>query len=130
MVASVLCLSVVSRRESLLANSFPKTHRLLKSDDFDRVFAARRSRADDRLVVYVLPNSLDYARLGLVVSRKVGGAVVRNRWKRLLREAFRLTQHDLPAVDIVCLPRAKAKPTLAGLQESLAKLTRPRPRKK
>ncbi|WP_197528500.1 ribonuclease P protein component [Aeoliella mucimassa] len=113
-----------------MAHTFPKTHRLLQKDDFDRVFAVRRSRADERLVVYVAPNECKHPRLGLVVSRKVGNAVARNRWKRLLREAFRLTQHELPNVDLVCLPRAKAVPTLEELQQSLAKLTSRRPPKR
>jgi ribonuclease P protein component len=104
-------------------HSFPKSHRLLASADFDRVFAARKSRGDKRLVVYLLPNGLGHPRLGLVVSRKVGGAVVRNRWKRLLREAFRLNQQDLPAMDIVCLPRPAHTPTLESLAESLVALT-------
>lgn len=106
-----------------MSNNFPKTHRLLSSEDFDRVFAARKSRSDKRLVVYLLPNGLGHPRLGLVVSRKVGGAVVRNRWKRLLREAFRLNQHELPPLDIVCLPRPKHTPTLESLSESLHTLT-------
>lgn len=109
---------------------FPKSHRLLSGPEFDRVFAARRSRADKRLVIYQLKNGLSHPRLGLVVSRKVGNAVVRNRWKRLLREAFRLVQHDLPSVDIVCLPRAGQKPTLDTLKESLAVLTQQRPAKR
>lgn len=107
---------------------FPKSHRLLKPEEFDRVFAGKRSRADRRLVVYVAPNECGHPRLGLVVSRKVGNSVVRGRWKRLLREAFRLAQHELPAADIVCLPRPQHTPTLEGLTESLAQLTRPKHR--
>jgi len=50
-------------------------------------------------------------RLGLVVSKKVGGAVQRNRARRLLREAYRLHQHDLEAVvDLVLV----ARPSIAG----------------
>jgi CIC family chloride channel protein len=48
------------------------------------------------LRIHGLPNDLGHPRLGLAVSRRVGNAVVRNRNKRMLREAFRLSQHDLP----------------------------------
>jgi len=111
-----------------MPHPFPKSHRLLSKPDFDRVFAARRSKADARLVVYASENELGHARLGLVVSRKVGNAVVRNRWKRLLREAFRLVQHDLPPVDLVCLPRPACKPDLESLSLSLRKLSHPKKR--
>ena len=53
----------------------------------------------------------------------MGGAVVRNRWKRLLREAFRLRRDRLPAgVDLVVIPRRPTVPTLPQLLESLPRL--------
>jgi len=108
--------------------TLPKSLRLQRASQFDRVFAARRSRADRHLVVYAAANGLPHPRLGLVVSRKGGGAVVRNRWKRRLREAFRLAQHELPAVDLVCLPRSPQPPELERLIASLRRLTQTRGR--
>jgi ribonuclease P protein component len=104
-------------------NRFPKPSRLLKSDEFDRVFAQKCSASDARIIIYVAANDVEQPRIGLVVSRKIGNAVVRNRWKRLLREAFRLTKGDLPAgVDLVVLPKPAAEPELERLQASLVQL--------
>jgi ribonuclease P protein component len=99
---------------------FPRSRRLLKTAEFDRVFNRRRSHADGMLVLYACENGLDHARLGLVVSRKAGNSVLRARWKRCLREAFRLSQHELPTgLDLVVLPRPNATPTMPRVCESL-----------
>jgi ribonuclease P protein component len=75
------------------------------------------------LVLYACENGLGHARLGLVVSRKVGSAPVRARWKRCLREAFRLSQLELPTgLDLVILPRPAAAPTMPRVRESLRSL--------
>jgi len=105
--------------------SFPKSHRLLTREQFDRVFAQKCSAADAHLIVYAAANELGHPRLGLVVSRKIGNAVVRNRWKRLLREAFRLSRDDLPSsTDYIVLPRRGADPESAALQRSLVHVAR------
>jgi ribonuclease P protein component len=102
---------------------FPKSRRLLKTTEFDRVFERRRSQGDGVLVLYACENGLDYSRLGAVVSRKVGGAVLRGRWKRRMREAFRLSQQELPpGLDLVALPRPGAVPTLPRVRQSLCDL--------
>jgi len=102
---------------------FPARVRLRKRADFARVYLRRCSVSDPLLLIFVDSNDLGHPRIGLSVSRKVGGAVLRNRWKRLLREAFRLSQSQLPAgIDIIAIPRATAEPALEPLQESLVRL--------
>jgi ribonuclease P protein component len=103
---------------------FPPRCRLKTPAQFQAVYGRKRSASDDRLIVYACENGLPHARLGVSVSRKVGGAVVRNRYKRLFREAFRLTRHDLPTgVDLILIPRPQSEPpTLDRLRASLVKL--------
>ena len=106
------------------SNRFPRQLRLA-GRDFRRVFAAKNSAADQFLVVYGVPNGLTFARLGLTVSRKFGPAHQRNRWKRLIREAFRCHRQHLPAGwDYVVLPRPQQQPKLAEVVSSLKDLTR------
>ena len=76
----------------------------------------------DSLLIYGAANGLGYPRLGMTASRRFGGAVARNRWKRLVREAFRLSQHDLPALDLVCIPRGHSEPELNQLLAELPAL--------
>lgn len=102
--------------------SFNKEQRLLSRDDFDRVYQNDYFAADDVLVIRACRGST-CSRLGLAVSKKVGNAVVRNRWKRRIREAFRLQQHELPiGLEIVVRPRKGAVCDTQAIAESLAKL--------
>jgi ribonuclease P protein component len=98
--------------------------RLRSKLQFDAIYASGR-RIDDRFfALRVKPNGLAFARVGLAVAVKTAGnAVARNRIRRLVRESFRLAQHDLPAVDIVVgakFPAAEAPATT--LRASLATL--------
>ena len=103
---------------------FLKKEHLRTPAEFQRVYQGRCSASDQRLIVYGLPNDLGHARLGLSVSRKIGGAVYRNRLRRLYREAFRLTRAELPSnLDLIVLPRSKVEPTLVQVQASLATLS-------
>lgn len=60
------------------------------------MLASRSRLSRGALVLSSLPNALPHSRLGLMIGARVGGAVVRNRLKRVVREAFRLEQHHLP----------------------------------
>jgi ribonuclease P protein component len=102
---------------------FPKSSRLQRTAEFRRVFDRRRSVANGRMTVCACENELGFTRLGLSVSRKVGGAVVRNRWKRLLREAFRLSRERLPlGIDLVVVPKDKQPPEFDWLMVEFPRL--------
>lgn len=105
------------------------SRRLSRSAEFERVYRQGRSTANRYLVLYTFPNpSSRRARLGLSVSRKVGGAVERNRVKRLLREAFAQTEHELgPEQDIVVVARPEIRELaerdgLDGVRSALGEL--------
>ncbi|HCP83899.1 MAG TPA: ribonuclease P protein component [Planctomycetaceae bacterium] len=106
-----------------MAFRFQKSDRLLTSFEFQRVYESGMHAADDTLVVIVSPNSLAISRLGLAVSRKAGNAVMRNFWKRRIREAFRTTRSDFPiGLDIVVRPRKGGTPDSRLIHQSLSRL--------
>lgn len=83
-----------------------RSRRLRGRSQYKAVLATRRRRTVGPLTLCIGPNHLAKNRLGLVVSRRVGIAARRNRIKRLLREAFRLNQHQWPAgYDLVVIVR-------------------------
>jgi ribonuclease P protein component len=95
----------------------PRRRRLSRSAEFERVYRQGRSKGNRFLVLYAFPRTAeetraasDGPRLGLSVSRRVGGAVDRNRVKRTLREAFWQEAERLPAgSDYVVVARPDAR---------------------
>ena len=105
--------------------TFPADSRLKRQAEFAAVFKRGKVAADDVLVVHALRGESCGAKLGLSISKKVGNAPQRNRWKRLIREAFRLNQHQLPQrLWIVVRPRRGAVPEFHAIEKSLLKLSR------
>ena len=102
---------------------FPKSHRLLKAAEYEAVFAAPRVSSDRYFTILMRPNALGHPRLGLAISkRKVKKATARNRLKRIVRESFRLNQHQLPAADFVVMAKpAAVEAETKELWESLAR---------
>jgi len=102
----------------------PHEH-IRRPQDFQAVYDRRRSAADGTLVLYAKENGLPHSRVGLSVSKKFGIAVVRNRIRRLMREAYRLSKENVPiGYDIVLIPRPLDEYNLEPFRDSLVKLAR------
>ncbi|MCZ6837565.1 MAG: ribonuclease P protein component [Planctomycetota bacterium] len=111
--------------DHLKSYGFPRSLRLTEKTLFLEVYDRRRKVHAGPLVVYGKPNGGPHPRLGMSIGRKVGGAVRRNRIRRLVRESFRLMQHDLPkGYDFVINVRPHEPFELAEYQRLLARAAR------
>lgn len=96
----------------MATHGFRARHRLGLDADYKAAFANRLSKSRGPLIVFLNPNGLDEHRLGLSIGRRVGGAVIRVRLKRMIRESFRLDRPVYPlmaegrAFDVVVSARA------------------------
>jgi ribonuclease P protein component len=103
---------------------FRKHQRVVNRAEIRLAIEGGRCAADGVLVLFALQTAPDDGpRLGVTVPKKMGNAVVRNRWKRYIREAFRTQQTELPAgYDYVIRPKKGAQPVWAAIQRSLPRL--------
>lgn len=91
--------------------TFPRSERLTSPRDYRDVFDSGRKAVGDAFVCYVVRREGQGRKLGMAVSRKVGGAVTRNRVKRYIREVYRTTRdrlNDDAYIVVVARPRAAA----------------------
>ena len=79
--------------------------RIRRHTDFQEVYKHGARVSGRLMILFIRPNGLPVARLGVAATRKLGGAVIRNRAKRLVREAFRRNK-PAPGVDVVVVPLA------------------------
>jgi ribonuclease P protein component len=102
-------------------HTFPKPLHLRSPAEFAAVYDAKVRESRGPLLVYAKPNDVGHPRIGLSTSRKVGTAPRRNRIRRMLREAFRLMQHDFPVgYDLVIVVRAHEPLMLADYQRLIS----------
>jgi len=88
-----------------MSYGFEKTHRLRKRSEYNDTFDHGTKVACSSLVVVGCKSASSETRMGLVVSKKVGNAVIRNKVKRTLREGFRHIQASYPGIDLVVIAR-------------------------
>jgi ribonuclease P protein component len=100
---------------------YPKEARLRLRRDFHRLVGNARIYPGRECLVRVMDNDCGQARVGMAAPRRYGNAVRRNRFRRLVREAFRDLRGELGAVDLLVSPRKQLEePTLAGIRADLA----------
>ena len=105
--------------------SFGKTHRIRSGRDFARIKDRGKRRASEHFILLSMKNALEEKRLGIIATRKVGKANVRNRWKRYIKEFFRLNKKIFPeSTDFVfIIKRGSQKPyDFAVISEELKAL--------
>jgi ribonuclease P protein component len=111
--------------EILKQFSLSKKKRLISNNQFEAVLARNVRVANGLLVLYVAENDCNYPRLGISVGKSCGGAVQRNRLKRLLREAFRQSQDRIaPGFDYLLMisPQLSKKLNASSSKETMRQL--------
>ncbi|MGH9743689.1 MAG: ribonuclease P protein component [Candidatus Acidiferrum sp.] len=103
---------------------FPREARLVRRGEFDAVYRAGKRRSNSHFTVFFRANQLPVSRFGFSIKKALGGAVVRNRIRRRLREMVRCHRVEIPAGwDIVIHPKSSvARGEFAELAQDLLRL--------
>jgi len=104
--------------------TFPREARLVRRGEFDAVYRAGKRRSSSHFTVFFRANELLQSRFGFSIKKALGGAVVRNRIRRRLREVVRCHRLEIPAGwDIVIHPKSSvARAPFAALTSDLLRL--------
>ena len=109
-----------------ISERFPKAMRVHSRTDFDDLFQRGQVMVDQILVAHGRVATGAHGRIGISISKRVGHAPFRNRWKRLIREAYRRVAARSPALgrlDLVVRPRRGAIPSYPAIERSLRNLS-------
>lgn len=88
---------------------------LKRNNDFRRLYAKGKSFASPVIVTYVMKNRCGFVRIGITTSKKIGKAVLRNRSRRIIREAFRSIAEEIRGgYDLVFVARGKTPYVKSG----------------
>ena len=105
------------------SEAFPAKLRIKKRDEFQAAFKEGKVAADGVLVVHAVRAEAGPTRMGISIAKRVGNAPKRNRWKRLIREAFRRQRAQLPdGLQIIIRPKKGATADAASIRNSVKTL--------
>ncbi|NNE01054.1 MAG: ribonuclease P protein component [Pirellulaceae bacterium] len=105
---------------------FKKSQRVIKSGEFTMILRQGTCVADGVIVLFASPSAPEQPpRIGITIPKKVGNAVTRNRWKRLIRESYRTQQEQIPrGIDLIVRPKRGAEPSWESIRKSIPKLAK------
>ena len=115
---------VIALRPSKAGQKYPRSARIVRKADFDSVYRNGKRRSSSHFTVFLKANELPESRFGFSIKRALGGAVVRNRMRRRIREAIRLHREEISAGwDFVIHPKPNVENApFAVLKNDLVRL--------
>ena len=114
----------IASRPSKTGQEYPRGARIVRKADFDAVYRNGKRRSSSHFTVFLKANDLPQSRFGFSIKRALGGAVVRNRIRRRIREVVRLHREEIsPGWDFVIHPKANVeRAAFVALESDLVRL--------